>query len=85
MDFVRSKFAQQTGQKVRKKVFNWQRFICIEVTSYKIHILTNLSRLGNFNILPLFSVTHINQYIKNYNKIKKPALKNVPSHEILFL
>ena len=31
--------AQQTGQKVRKKVFNWQRFICTEVTSYKIHIL----------------------------------------------
>ena len=22
---------------VRKKVFNWQRFICTEVTSYKIH------------------------------------------------
>ena len=31
--------AQQTGQKVRKKVFNWQRFICTEVTSYKIHTL----------------------------------------------
>ena len=29
--------AQQTGQKVRKKVFNWQRFICTEFTSYKIH------------------------------------------------
>ena len=30
---------QQSGQKVRKKVFNWQRFICTEVTSYKIHTL----------------------------------------------
>ena len=28
---------QQTGQKVKKKVFNWQRFICTEVASYKIH------------------------------------------------
>ena len=24
---------QQTGQKVRKRVFNWQRFICTEFTS----------------------------------------------------
>ena len=34
--------AQQTGQKVRKKVFNWQRFICTEFTSYKIHTLAAL-------------------------------------------
>ena len=33
---------QQTGQKVRKRVFNWQRFICTEFTSYKIHILVYL-------------------------------------------
>ena len=57
MDFVRSKLdtneplpvehffpahTQQTGQKVRKKVVNWQRFICTEVTSYKIHTLVLL-------------------------------------------
>ena len=30
---------QQTSQKVRKKVFNRQRFICTEFTSYKLHIL----------------------------------------------
>ena len=53
MDFVQSKFGTneplpvelffphflQTSQKVRKKVFNWPRFICTEVTSYKIHTL----------------------------------------------
>ena len=31
--------AQQTSQKVRKKISTGQRFICTEVTSYKIHIL----------------------------------------------
>ena len=35
---------QQTGQKVKKKVFNWQRFICTEVTSYKIHTLAGSSK-----------------------------------------
>ena len=41
MGFVRSNFAhtQQTGQKVRKKLFNWQGFICTEVTSYKINTI----------------------------------------------
>ena len=34
---------KETSQKVRKKVFNWQRFICTKFTSYKIHILTNLA------------------------------------------
>ena len=42
MDFVRSYFGTNeplTSQKVRKKVFNCQRFICTKVTSYKIHTL----------------------------------------------
>ena len=42
LTFWPSRFAEcakQTGQKVRIKVFNWQRFICTEVTSYKIHTL----------------------------------------------
>ena len=30
---------QQTGQKVRKKVFNWSEVHLSEVTSYKIHSL----------------------------------------------
>ena len=38
---VQTAHTQQTRQKVRKKVFNWQRFICAEITSYKIHILTS--------------------------------------------
>ena len=33
--------AQQTGQKVRGKEFDWQRIICTKFTSYKIHILTS--------------------------------------------
>ena len=41
--------AQQTGQKVRKKVFNWQRFICTEVTSYKIHTLGTIHILRQQN------------------------------------
>ena len=32
--------SQQTGQKVRKKVFNLQRFIFTKFTSYKIHNLS---------------------------------------------
>ena len=51
MDFVRINFGTNEplpveqffpGQKVRNKVFNWQRFICTEFTSYKIHILVYL-------------------------------------------
>ena len=41
MDFVRSFF--WSGKKWGKKCSNGQRFICTEVTSYKIHILVEMS------------------------------------------
>ena len=37
--------AQQNGQKVRKKVANYQKFICIKVTSYKTHILVRFGKI----------------------------------------
>ena len=50
MDFVRSYFRtkytsahSKTSQKVRKKCSTGQRFICTEVTSYKIHTLVLIS------------------------------------------
>ena len=42
---------QQTSQKVRKKVFSWERFICTEFTFYKIHTLRIVSRFfGQFSL-----------------------------------
>ena len=58
--------AKQTSQKVRKKVFNWQRYICTKVTSYKIHILeeTQLEYLINCVWCPV-PVTSFQLWLKN--------------------
>ena len=64
--FLAGLLRTQTDQKVRKKEFIWERFICTKFTSYKIHILeeTQLEYLINCVWCPV-PVTSFQLWLKN--------------------
>ena len=57
---------RQTGQKVRKKVFNWHRFICTEISSYKIHISIIYPNLTRLLIFPYLTISGFEALTKQH-------------------